>query len=102
MLRSYLLFLQGRVKSDIFYVFFVQSTENKRKMKGVTCLLDTFRLNLVSEVCQSVLLFGAGIEVRCDVEIYFHSFLAFALDGGEWSASRHVYPIPGERACGTH
>lgn len=102
MLHSYLSFLQGGVKSDKFCVFFVQSTENKRKMKEVTCLLDRFRLNLVSEVCQFVLLFGAGLEVIWDVEIYLHSFLAFALDGVQLSTSRHVYPIPGERACGTH
>jgi hypothetical protein len=33
----------------------------------ITCLLDRFRLNLVLEVCQSVLLFGARHEVIWDV-----------------------------------
>jgi hypothetical protein len=36
------------------------------------------------------------------VNIQLHSFSALALDGGEWSVSRHGRFIPGERAPGTH
>jgi hypothetical protein len=49
-----------------------------------------------------MLIFGAGHEFIWDGEMHFHSLLAFALDGGERSTSRHVYPIPGERACGNY
>jgi hypothetical protein len=36
------------------------------------------------------------------VRVYLHAFLTLALDGGEWSASRHGRFTPGERAHGTH
>jgi len=36
------------------------------------------------------------------VEVYLHALLTLALDGGEWSASRHGPFISGERARGTH
>jgi hypothetical protein len=35
------------------------------------------------------------------VEVYLHSFLTLALDGGEWSASRPGRFTPGEKAPGT-
>jgi len=35
--------------------------------------------------------------MACDVEFYFQPFLTWTLDGGEWSASRTVYFVPGER-----
>jgi hypothetical protein len=36
------------------------------------------------------------------VEVYLHEFLTSALDGGEWSASRHCRLTPREGAAGTH
>jgi hypothetical protein len=36
------------------------------------------------------------------VDVYIHIFLASALTGGEWSASRPGRFTPGERAPGTH
>jgi hypothetical protein len=36
------------------------------------------------------------------VEVYLHTFLTSALDGGEWSASRPGLFTPRERASGTH
>jgi hypothetical protein len=36
------------------------------------------------------------------VDVYIHTFLTSALDGGEWSASRPCRFTPGERAPGTH
>jgi hypothetical protein len=36
------------------------------------------------------------------VDVYIHIFLASALVGGEWSASRPGRFTPGERAPGTH
>jgi hypothetical protein len=36
------------------------------------------------------------------VEVYLHAFLTSALDGGEWSTSRHGRFTPRERALGTH
>jgi hypothetical protein len=36
------------------------------------------------------------------MEVYLHAFLASALDGGEWSASRASDFTPGRRASSTH
>jgi hypothetical protein len=36
------------------------------------------------------------------VEVQFHTFLAWVIDGCEWSASRPGYFTPGETASGTH
>jgi hypothetical protein len=36
------------------------------------------------------------------VEVYLHTFLTSALDGGEWSASRPGLFTPRERDPGTH
>jgi hypothetical protein len=88
-------------------------------------LLDEFRLNLVlrvyTENCRenSVLVFRIllkKVKVRLSLcltkhhsikaywwmEVYLHAFLALALDGGEWSASRPSRFTPRERAPGTH
>jgi hypothetical protein len=36
------------------------------------------------------------------VGVYIHVFFTWALDGGEWSASRHGRIISGERVIDTH
>jgi hypothetical protein len=36
------------------------------------------------------------------IDVWIHTFLTSALDGGEWSGSRPCCFTPGERAPGTH
>jgi hypothetical protein len=42
------------------------------------------------------------MKACCGVEVYLHSFLTSALDGGEWSASRFSRSTARERVPGTH
>jgi hypothetical protein len=42
------------------------------------------------------------MKAHWGVEIQLHTFLASALDGGEWSASRPGRVTPRERGPGTH
>jgi hypothetical protein len=42
------------------------------------------------------------MKAYCGVEVQHHTFMASALDGDEWSASRPSHFTPREREPGTH
>jgi len=42
------------------------------------------------------------MKTNAGIYVQFRSFLTLTLDGGEWSVSRPVLFLPGERGYGAH
>jgi hypothetical protein len=53
-------------------------------------------------MCEIYLIKHRAMKTSGEVEVQLHTFITSAIQGGEWSCSRHSHFIPGLRALGTH